>query len=312
MTGTICYATNSGLGIQAKSFIEHGIIDKILVVPHSTYQTEKWYKDELVKNEEELLNTCDTLFFFETPFNWRIIPKARERGIKTILMAMYECTQYPFPYYPDVLVGGSAIEVEHYKNLNCAIPCVHINAPVKVPWKLRERAKVFIHNAGHGGLGGRNGTKELLEAMKYVKSPIKLIVRSQNLDLKCDDPRVEIFKGSLPYEDLWKDGDVLIFPEKFGGSFLPMQEAYASGMPVMASDRFPTNTWLPKELLIPVKGYTKTRIGAEFDMAILDPIEIAKKIDEWFDKDITKYSLMGKEWGEENSWEKLAPKFKKL
>jgi glycosyltransferase involved in cell wall biosynthesis len=161
-------------------------------------------------------------------------------------------------------------------------------------------------------LGGRNGTKELLEAMQYVKSPIKLLVRIQNGSLRSDDPRVEIIHGSVPYETLWTTGDVLIFPEKFGGSFLPMQEAFASGLAVMASDRFPTNSWLPKELLIPVKGYKKERIGAEFDCAILNPKNIAKKIDEIYGTDISKYSKMGKKWAEENSWEKLAPKYKAL
>lgn len=312
MTGTIAFDCSSGLGIQTKSFIDHGIIDKILVRPHSTYPSEGWYEKIASIHEDELLDACDKLIFIETPFNWNIIPRARARGIKTILLAMYECTQYPFPYYPDVLVGCSAMEPEHYKNLGCSIPCIHINAPVDMKWKLRTKAKVFIHNSGHGGLGGRNGTKELLEAMQYVKSPIKLLVRTQNGSLRSDDPRVEIIHGSIPYEDLWTTGDVLVFPEKFGGSFLPMQEAFASGLAVMASDRFPTNSWLPKELLIPVKGYTKERIGSEFDCAILDPKLIAQKIDEVYGTDISKYSKMGKAWATENSWEKLKPKYEAL
>jgi len=311
--GTICYATESGLGIQAKSFIDNGVIDLIYVYPHSTYAERKdWHIGKRVNSIDELLEKCDTLFFFETPFDWKVIPRAREKGIKTVLFPMYECSQYPFPYYPDVLVGCSEIETTHYKELGCAIPCKHINAPVTAKWRLRSEANVFIHNAGHGGLDGRNGTKELLQAMNYVKSPIKLIIRTQDSNLKSDDSRVEIFKGTFPYEELWETGDILIFPEKFGGSFLPMQEAYASGIPVMASDRFPTNSWLPKELLIPVAGYKKERIGAEFDCAILDPVKIAEKIDEWYNKDITKYSLMGKEWGEQNNWESLKHKFYEL
>jgi hypothetical protein len=274
---------------------------------------QDWYTDEQkVSSIEELLDVCDRLIFIETPFNWKIIPMARERGIKVILVSMYECTQYPFPYYPDVLVGCSAIEVEHYKKLGCAIPCVHINAPVDMKWKLHEKAEVFIHNAGHGGLGGRNGTKELLEAMQYVKSPIKLIVRAQNGGLKSNDARVEIINHSVPYDELWATGDVFIIPEKFGGSFLPMQEAFASGMAVMASDRFPTNDWLPKELLIPVAGYKKERIGAEFDCALLDPKKIAEKIDEWYGKDISKFSLLGKEWGANNSWDVLKLQYEKI
>jgi len=317
MTGTICYATESGLGILARQFIQNGLIDKILVWPHSSYKTQNWYgiSNHQVKNVEELLTLCDRLIFFETPFDWQIIPQARERGIKTILMAMYECTQYPLPYYPDVLIGGSAMETAHYAQIKCALPCQHINVPVGMPWKLRHRAKVFVHNAGHLGLGGRNGTKELLLAMKYVKSPLKLIVRSQ-VPLKglegMNDPRVEIRIGDFAYNTLFEEGDVFILPEKFGGSFLPMQEAFASGMPVMATDRFPTNSWLPKELLIKPMGYRKDRIGAWFDCAVLDPQKIAAKLDEWYDKSIESFSFAGRTWALENSWEKLTPLYEAL
>jgi hypothetical protein len=313
-TGTICYAVESGLGIQAKSFIDHGIIDKILIWPHSTYKPQKWYKkSQIASSVDELLDTCDRLFFFETPFDWSVVRKARERGIKTILMLMYEFTPWPMPYFPDVLVGGSLAEVETCKQLGFKAPCRHINAPVEAKWRQRHYAKVFIHNAGHGGLKGRNGTKELLEAMKYVKSRVKLIVRTQNGGLECDDPRVEIVNHAVPYDELWSVGDMLVFPEKFGGSFLPMQEAFASGMPVMATNRFPTNTWLPWDLLIPTDGFEMVGFGnLQIEFAKLNPKKIAAKIDEWYGQDISAYSLMGKEWAKHNSWEVSGPKFKTL
>jgi hypothetical protein len=307
MTGTIGYATEQGLGIQTRSFIEHGIIDKILIQPHSTYENHyEWYSDEQkVHSIQELLDTCDKLIFFETLWDkWKIIPLARERGIKTIFVVHYECTG-PFPYYPDVVVAPSDIDKEIFPE------AIRLNIPVDMQWKERTRALTFVHNAGHGGLGGRNGTKELLEAMQYVKSPIRLIMRHQNGGLVSNDPRVTIVNGSVPYEDLWKEGDVFVLPEKFGGSFLPMQEAFASGMAVMASER-ETNKWLPNELLIPVSGYRKERIAREFDSAIIDPKDIARKIDDIYNKDISKYSLMGKVWGEENNWENLKQHYEAL
>jgi glycosyltransferase involved in cell wall biosynthesis len=305
MTGTINYAVASGLGNQTKAFVDHGLIDKILIQPHSTYPVEHHYKPEQVANSIEELLKCDRLIFMETVFNWRIIAEARRRGIKTILITHYECTPDPLPWYPDVLVAPSSTDLEYFPS------AVRINIPVEYPWKLRKRARVFVHNAGHGGLGGRNGTKELLEAMQYVKSPIKLLVRTQNGSLRSDDPRVEIIHGSVPYESLWSVGDVCILPEKFGGSFLPMQEAFASGMPVMASNR-DNNHWLPKELLIPVSSYKEDRISTKFQSAIIDPKEIARMLDFWYDKDITEYSKMGKKWAEDNSWEKLKPLYDSL
>ena len=41
---------------------------------------------------------------------------------------------------------------------------------------------------------------------------------------------------------------MFVFPEKFNGLSLPLQEARAAGMLVLATDRFPMNTWLPREM----------------------------------------------------------------
>jgi len=311
MTGAIVLSTNQGLGYLAKDFYDNGIVDKVLIRHHGSRENHpEWYKEWKwlqPENYEWFFTGLDSILYFEDPFEWGLLTKAREKGIKNVLCPMFECTRFPFPYEPDLLLCPSLIEMDLYKDKNT----VFAQIPVKENWKLRERAKVFVHNAGNGGLGGRNGTKELIEAMKYVKSPIKLIIRSQSLDIKCDDPRVEIRKGEFKHEELYSEGDVFIFPEKFNGLSLPIQEAFASGMPIMSSNRFPFNTWLPNELLIPVKGYKKETIAVEFDCAIIEPKDIAKTIDRWYNKDITKYSLMGISWGDTNCWNNLKSFYEK-
>lgn len=301
MTGSVVFATDQGLGYLARDFYKHGIIDKVFVQHHSSRKNHyDWYPDR-VRDREELLD-CDTLFFFETPFDWKIIPRVRIKGIKTILMPMYECTNYPLPYIPDLLICPSMLDYDSYDHTKVFIP-----VPVDVPWKERKEAKVFIHNAGNGGLGGRNGTKELLEAMKYVKSPIKLIIRSQVPIEKIEDNRIEYKFGT--FDNIWEVGDVFVFPEKFNGLSLPLQEAYASGLLVMASNRYPMNTWLPHEPLIPVKTYTTERIARDFQSAVIDPIDIAAKIDEFYGKDISSYSLQGKTFAHEMSWKVLKKRY---
>lgn len=308
MRGIVCYATEQGLGRQAKSFYDNGLIDEVFVWPHPQYDNHyEWYPNSVV-SFTELLRRVDEVWFLETPFDWKFIIQAREAGVKTVFFAMYECSRNPLPYIPDVIVGGSVMEREYYGE---QVKVINVPAPKEIKWKLRKKAEVFVHNAGHGGLGGRNGTKELLEAMKYVKSPIKLIVRSQ-FQIKSDDPRVEIRVGDFPYETLFDEGDVFIYPDKFGGSCLPLQESHSAGMMVMASDRHPSNTWLPTEPLIPIQGYKKEKITCEFDSAIVDPKVIAETIDAWYGKDITKYSLAGKKWAEDNSWEALKPLYEAL
>src|SRR5207253_2189956 len=94
-------------------------------------------------------------------------------------------------------------------------------------------------------------------------------------------------------------------------------------------DRYPMNTWLPREVevpmtrkvsagpgwtaqgcqflnpLIPVKEFHKARVAGpylEIDEATVEPEAIAAKMDEWFNKDITEMSLSGKDWAKANSW----------
>lgn len=304
MKGAVVFATNQGLGIQAKDFYKHKVFKEVLVWPHSTYENHyEWYPDR-VHSFDELLKKCDTIYFFETPFDWTFIIKARNAGVKTVLFVMYECTRNPLPYFPDVLIGGSVLETEFFG-------AKHINVPVsdEIVWRKREKARVFVHNAGHGGLGGRNGTLELIEAMQYVKSPIKLIIRSQKPVKQISDERIEYRIGDFPYNTLFSEGDVFIYPDKFGGSCLPLQEAFASGMMVMSSNRHPSNLWLPNEPLIPIQGYKKERISSEFDSAILSPKDIANTIDEWYGKDISSFSIQGKVWGKTNSWSNLKKQY---
>lgn len=306
--GIVVYATEQGLGRQAKSFYDNGLVSEVFCHPHSKYENHyEWYPNRS-KTYDEFLSKIDEVWFLETPFDWEYFLKAREKEIRTVLFLMYECSR--LPYIPDQLVGGSIMERIHFGD---NVKVVNVPAPKEIPWKLREKAQVFIHNAGHGGLGGRNGTKELLDAMKYVKSPIKLIIRSQFPIKEINDNRVEYRIGDFDYKTLFDEGDVFIYPDKFGGSCLPLQEAHSAGMLVMASDRLPSNTWLPKEPLIPIKGYKKERISEKtFDSAIVDPQDIAKTIDLWYNRDITEYSLLGKKWAEENSWEKLKPLYEKI
>ena len=279
--GSVVLATSQGLGYLAKDFYDNGIINKVFVWKHSTRENHyEWYSDR-VKDIDELLE-CDIILYFETCFDFDFMKRAKAKGILIVFMPMYECSNPNMVRMADKIINPSLLDQQYYPE------GVFIPIPVNQTWKLRETAKVFVHNAGNGGLGGRNGTKELLEAMKLVKSPIKLIVRSQVNIEAYNDPRIEYRIGT--FDDIWSQGDVFIFPEKFNGLSLPLQEAFASGMLVMCGDRFPMNTWLPNEPLIPVKGYHKERISVEFDCAEFSTHEIAKTIDEWYNKDAVSYT----------------------
>jgi hypothetical protein len=220
---------------------------------------------------------------------------------------MYECMPRELPEKPDKFINPSLLDQQYYPE------GTFIPVPVEgVKWRRREAARVFVHNAGHLGLKGRNGTQELLDAMPYCKQPIRLIIRAQDSVAPRGtklDPRIDLQIGTVPHEELWRVGDVFVFPEKFNGLSLPLQEARAAGMLVMCADRFPMNTWLPKSPLIPVKSYQRNQIGHcnDFDEAVIDPRDIAATMDAWYGQDISQHSEDGWEWSRKMTWEALKP-----
>lgn len=342
--GSIVYATDQGLGILAESFYSHGIVTHPLIIEHHHRTTNfSWYPPltphttyaRLATEGRRLIDSVDTLLFFETPFDWSLVSYARQRGKKVAIMPMHECMPREVLHHPDLWICPSALDKQSFPENSvqltvpvCAdqtCPCLH-----KVFPRLRHTANIFTHNAGHGGLRGRNGTAEFIQALISCKTPTTFRLLSQkSIDMDIFRQHFpeqktiggDIFiggtdtgksltyvGGTIQHHVLYKDGDVFVFPEKFNGLSLPLQEAYASGMLVLATNRFPNNTWLPNEPLIPVSGYSRSRVGPayrDFDEAIVNPADIASTIEAWSGKSISEYSSRGIAWGQINSWTNL-------
>jgi hypothetical protein len=68
------------------------------------------------------------------------------------------------------------------------------------------------------------------------------------------------------------------------------------------------NDWLPREHLIPVRSYSKERVGGPYnvyDEAHVHPEDVAATIDRLHGLNVTEYSRSGREWAEEHSWSRL-------
>jgi len=317
--GSLVYATDQGLGILARSFFAEGILTDVVIVRHASRTThEEWYPagTEVISARnrsadwpviQRLLDRIDVFLAFETPFYWEIFKEAKKRGAPTFLMPMYECMPVVLPYQPDYIVNPSLLDQRYYPQ------GTFIPVPVKVPYRLRTKVTTYIHNAGFGGLLNRNGTGVLLDGIRLSKAPFRFILRSQRaLPWNVEDPRIDYRIGTFPAENLWDEGDAFVFPETFNGLSLPLQEAFASGMLVVSTNRFPTNTWLPREPLIPCAVNRRNRISPhcnEFDEATVDPKELAYTLDYWYGKSIEGFSVKGRVFAEENSWEVLKPRY---
>jgi len=336
--GTICYATDSGLGRLAKAFRDHNVVTDVLMVRHAHFFThDDWYPDAPwtpIRPFDSGLAagfcaTMDAMLFFETPFDWTLISHCRAAGVKTVVMPMHECMPRSLAdhLHPDLWFCPSLLDMEWAMRLDNRPSdprrsrVVMLSVPVDAPWRQRRTVETWVHNAGHGGLRGRNGSQEIWEALPLVKRRTRLIFRSQELIggapsgtimLQIGNVTVDYRLGTFPIETLWDEGDAFIFPEKFNGLSLPLQEARAAGMLVAATDRFPINTWLPREPLIKPLETRRAAVSeafAEFDEAVVDPRSIAAVIDGWTGENVIDYSLAGRFWAEEMSWETLRPKY---
>jgi len=154
-----------------------------------------------------------------------------------------------------------------------------------------------------------------LKAIPLVKNQnIKFIIKSQVPIVGVNDHRV-IFQceDKENYWENWEgEGDVLVMPRRYAGQSLPLNEAMASGLAIMATDMSPQNEFLPAELLIPIRGKRVLGLRQTIEVAELNPQDIAKKIDEIAETDITRFSkisgMIAKAW----SWETLKPKYLKI
>jgi hypothetical protein len=325
VVGSVGYCTPQGLGYLMKQFYDAGIVDTVMIQPHNKNPNHyEWYPDDTIRlnnrpygsveGVDAWLSKVDVVIFWETPFDWPFLDYCRARGVKTVLVPMYEWTPRVLPSVPDKMICPSLLDKDYFPGS----PFLPVPVTTRY-WKQRTKAKRFLHNSGHIGHRGHKGTLELLKALQYIQSPIEITFRTQEpvhfeqmLNTRelsfIDRSKVNIETGDKPYDTLWDGYDVLLAAEKFNGLSLPLQEGRAAGMLVMTTDRYPTNTWLPREPLFPVSRTERACIGRqyhEFDESIVDPKAIAAKIDEWYDRDITDYSFSGKVWAEANSWESL-------
>lgn len=324
----ICRFDNSGLGTLSWEFARHLKPKRILLVQNGVFQTfpERYSEFETRKvpatstiSQEDmdwLLDEVDILFSIETFYNWHIISACRKKGVKSVLYTMFEMCPWPIPLMPDMLLCPSKLDYEIFKDFSTRVE--YIPVPVatdRLIWQERKEARTFIHSASHGGMAGRKGTQLLLDAIPQVKSDVQFVIHSWQ-PFKSADERVTVNVANFKnYWQMWRGGDVLVYPQGANGICLPIIEAMSSGLGVITTDIYPFNEYMPKELLFKTTKTFKRRMSPrlmEVQDYEIDPKDIAEKIDEIANTSIDKHSRYGLQWSKENSWDSLLPRYKSL
>ena len=323
--GLICRYDNSGLGTLSREFARHLKPHKVLLVENGKFTTFPERYDDFdtrkVTNSisgldrDWLLDDIDVLFTCETFYSWDIIKDCRRRNVKTALYTMFEMTVDPIPIHPDLYVCPSVLDQRYFPDNS-----VLLEPPIatdRLIWKERKVAHTFVHSGSHAGMNDRKGTQVFLDAIPLVKDPdVRFIIYTWNNHFKVpDDSRIEVrvvnFKN---YWQMWREGDVLVYPQTANGICLPIIEAMSSGMAVITTDIYPFNEYMPKELLFPPCETYRHSMGiglVEVEDYRLDPQDIADVINKIAGKDITRFSAYGKTYAEEHSWKVLLPEYER-
>lgn len=327
--GIITRCDDSGLGNMSQDFYKYLEPEKVMTI-YGTYNNHpERFPGAIICNQgipslqniKDFLKDIDVLITFETPYNWNLISEAKKKGVKTIIIPDYEWTTQNPPVEPDLWLCPSKLDYELLKAEGKNVEYMPVPTDrTKIPFRLREKANTFLFINGHGGAIGRNSAREMMEAIARVSmsmvNPPNFIFRSQvQVETTIHLPNIRLDATEVAKDKLYEEGDVFVFPHKFDGLSLPIQEAMAAGMPIITTDFFPFNEMLPKELLFPYDDKAKAKLGddtREIDIHFIYPRFLAEKIQEIAGKDITELSKKMNELAETYSWFTLKNKYIEL
>ncbi|MFO8022447.1 MAG: glycosyltransferase [Perlabentimonas sp.] len=284
----IGYATNQGITViahsLAKMFTEH----EYLVVPHpgGVKMEKEWldYHYKIAKqthpDNEDVIRFFeetkpDVFIAVETPFNPNAFRIARRLGIRSVFYPMVERFPADQPEWRGVANDCDIIlcpTKQAYKFFLNYYPdkTKYLPYPIDVDrfeFKRRNDCFTFLHNAGHGGVACRKGTREMVQAFSMIKNKeVNLIINSQKpkehygsvLSLIEQDDRIEFRHfNTNDLNCLYRDGDVAVQPSKFEGIGLTVPESMACGLPTITTNAAPMNEFVEdRKYLVDVEART--------------------------------------------------------
>lgn len=309
--GLIARADNSGLGVQSWEFHRHMNPAKTMVIDVSREATgdtvrgcskdtdlSRYPADSIVVDGwvpsraqvDEFLDGLDVVFTMETPYYHKLYDLACERGIKTVLQYNWEFLDAA--YQPTLLAAPTTWHYDdvHARKMLLPVPIATDRFPYR---EMNTPARRFLHVAGRPATLDRNGTMDLLRALRFVHADIELTIATQ-LDggfsaniaqARLDGwlpPNVTVRRADTREWDYWeiyRRHDVLVLPRRYGGLCLPAQEAIGAGMPVIMPAISPNIDWLPPEWLVPAARVETFRAKRKIDVYSANLHHLAERIE---------------------------------
>lgn len=343
MIGLLARADRTGLAIQTLGFWRNMHPDKTLLVDFTRFgfrpeprlysgtgSVEVWevphYGDLWNTREtptvERFLEGLTAVFSVESPYDYHLLTRAAQKGVKTVIQPNYEFADWlnnPSIPHPDVFALPTPWHEEHWRKC-LGSEVVDLPVPVdlgRLPRRHVTELSTVLHVAGNVAQTDRAGTHAFVEAMRRVRSPVKGLIHAQRPmpDVVVPDNVVKRTDASFPtHEDLYVEGDLLCLPRRYGGLCLPMQEAMGCGIPVLMTDVPPQRDMLPMAMLV-ASSWSKTlQTRHPIDVWDVNVDALARAIDELYERpaEMDVLARTAREWAEERSWDQLRPRYKEV
>lgn len=336
--GLIARSDRTGLGNQTRNLARMLRPDEIMLIDSSVFNNNQQHPEmydhynvtkikgfPTEQQVTEWLRGLNVVITCEIFYNQHFVDIAKRMGVKTINQYNWEFADYlrqPELTLPDKLISPSKWMFEESRrlwgNVEYLPTPVFIDdfAEIKEANYKRTGKKRFLHVMGRQAINDRNGTRDLIQAMRYSREDFDLVIKAQTGDLGFSivDPRVTIDTSNPENEvELYRDFDALILPRRYGGQCLPMTEALCAGMPVIMTDISPNNRILPPHWLLPAGSAGRFMTRTWIEMFSVHPQALGERLDLMARKDlrgdkVAAYNIGYSEFSNyelELRWEKL-------
>lgn len=336
--GIAVYASDTGLGNQTRLLHKLLAPTKTMLIDLSVLNHmplhEDWYPQVAVRTRgfpsnadvDSFLDGLDAVFLCETPLNYYLLQRANQLGIAVILQYNYEfCDFVRQPHLPRPTVfAGPTLWNKDRLQRDYGIEMTHLPLPVDIdalPQRTITQARHFFHIAGRPAVHDRNGTLDFIKAVRMLNRP-----KDVTFTIYCQRPTPELRRAMVgtPIQlvehlehpaDLYKDGDVMIYPRRYGGLALPLNEAIGSGIPVIMPDVDPNNTWLPREWLVPASPRSETFMAhAPVDLHSVNVAALAQRMSDLYRNPelVSRMHAQAQELAAGLSWSALQSRYEEV
>lgn len=322
--GLVARSNRKGLGTMTAEFHQHMAPARTLVVrlpadeggyPFEGDTRVVDFDGALPEDAMDwLIAGSDVIYSAETPYDYRLLERASAAGVRTVLHGMWEFLAYRHQRdlpRPTIFAAPSPWHLAEWPT-----PVAHLAVPLPdlEHRKPRFPVETLVHPGGSPARGDRNGTQALLEALPFVRRAMRIVLRTWSPPRRRRLPsRIDlVIKPSAPdWREVTADADAIVIPRRYGGLCLPIQEATARHLPVLALAR-EREAGYPHAAHVPIARSRPMGLPCgPVERADVDPRLLARSIDHLVaDREMAEeMAEASATFARQRSWEALRPAY---